>query len=98
MFEVNASLIRFWEKEFKSIKPKKNKKGNRMFTVQDIQTIDRIYYLVKDNGYTLDGARKALKRKVTPSLRPNDKTSNDQEVIQKLEGIRSRLLSMKTSS
>ena len=62
-FEVNTSLIRFWEKEFSAIKPKKNNKGNRLFTVKDIQTIDRIYELVKVEGRTLDGARKALRDK-----------------------------------
>ena len=53
MFKVNASLIRFWEKEFDIIKPKKNKKGNRFFTLQDIDNIQLIYHLVKEKGLTL---------------------------------------------
>ena len=61
MFNVNTSLIRFWEKEFDVIKPKKNKKGNRFFTIQDIENIKLIYHLVKERGMTLSGAKKKLK-------------------------------------
>ena len=53
MFNVNASLIRFWEKEFDIIKPKKNKKGNRLFTKEDVNNYQKIYFLVKERGYTL---------------------------------------------
>lgn len=63
MFSVNASLIRFWEKEFDILKPKKNKKGNRLFTPEDLQNLKLIYHLVKERGYTLDGARKILDQK-----------------------------------
>ena len=58
MFNVNKSLIRFWEKEFIIIKPKKNKKGNRYFTENDINNFKIIFHLVKERGYTLDGAKK----------------------------------------
>lgn len=58
---VNASLIRFWEKEFDQIKPKKNKKGNRLFTKDDLENLQLIYQLVKKKGFTLEGARKKLK-------------------------------------
>lgn len=61
MFDVNASLIRFWEKEFDIIKPKKNKKGNRLFTQDDVDNFYIIYHLVKERGFTLDGAKKKLK-------------------------------------
>lgn len=60
-FDVKASLIRFWEKEFPSLKPKKNQKGNRKFTPDDIRELRAIYHLVKERGYTLDGARSKLK-------------------------------------
>ena len=56
-FDVNTSLIRYWEQEFPIIKPKKNKKGNRYFTPEDIKNLKIIYHLVKEKGYTLDGAR-----------------------------------------
>jgi DNA-binding transcriptional MerR regulator len=104
MFNVNTSLIRFWEKEFSAIKPKKNNKGNRLFTVKDILTIDRIYELVKEEGHTLDGARKSLReRKSAPasSLKSTEKpiehpSSMDyEEVIRKLEALKNRILKMK---
>ena len=61
MFDVNESLLRFWEKEFDTIKPKKNTKGTRSYTKEDIQDIRQIYYLVKEKGMTLIGARKRIK-------------------------------------
>lgn len=61
MFNVNTSLIRFWEKEFEVLKPHKNKKGNRMFTQRDMRYLHMIYQLVKVKGYTLQGAKEALK-------------------------------------
>jgi DNA-binding transcriptional MerR regulator len=60
MFAVNASLIRFWEKEFEVLKPKKNKKGNRLFTAEDVSNLKLIFHLVKERGYTLEGAKKKL--------------------------------------
>jgi len=60
MFGVNPSLIRFYEKEFEIIKPKKNRKGDRFFTPTDIDNFHLIFNLVKERGYTLDGARKKL--------------------------------------
>ena len=60
-FSVNASLIRFWEKEFDILKPKKNAKGNRMFTPEDLKNLKTIYHLVKEKGFTLDGAKDFLK-------------------------------------
>ena len=61
MLGVNASLLRFWEKEFKQIKPKTNARGKRSYNSSDIELIRSVYVLVKDKGFTLDGARKALK-------------------------------------
>jgi DNA-binding transcriptional MerR regulator len=60
-FQVNTSLIRFWEKEFEGIKPKKNAKGDRRFTPEDVQQLKRIYELVKERGFTLKGLRLSLK-------------------------------------
>ena len=93
MFEVNTSLIRFWEKEFPSVQPKKNKKGNRLFSPKNIMELQRIYQLVKVDGHTLEGAKKALKSKSTTPVNSNpDKSS---EVIKKLEQIKSKLVSLK---
>lgn len=95
MLEVNTSLIRFWEKEFPRIKPKKTKKGNRLYTPKEIEKIEQIYILVKEQGYTLDGAKKALRSGVkAESTETSDEVSNE-ELIYKLEGIKSRLLSFK---
>ncbi|MFH1161462.1 MAG: MerR family transcriptional regulator [bacterium] len=62
LFEVNPSLIRFWEKEFDILKPKKNKKGNRLFTKSDLDNLRIIYHLVKERGYTLQGAKEKLRQ------------------------------------
>lgn len=94
MFSVNASLLRFWEKEFVIIQPKKNKKGNRLFTTKDIENFNKIYYLVKINGYTLDGAKKALKNK--NSIQEETLVSNNNSfIITKLDEIKKRLLKLK---
>ena len=61
MFDVNTSLIRYWEKEFDCIRPVKNKKGNRQFTQSDIDNIRKIYHLTKECGFTLAGAKEQLK-------------------------------------
>ena len=73
MFDVNTSLIRFWEKEFTIIKPSKNKKGNRLFTKKDILNFQKIYQWVKIEGYTLDGAKQKLKKgdDIVDSEQPN---------------------------
>lgn len=61
MFKVNTSLIRFWEKEFEILRPKKNAKGNRLFTPEDLENLKIIFHLVKERGYTLDGAKKKMR-------------------------------------
>jgi DNA-binding transcriptional MerR regulator len=88
MFNVNTSLIRFWEKEFDIIKPKKNKKGNRFFTKQDIDNFHLIYFMVKEKGMTLNGAKKKLKEN-------KEDTSNNFEVIKSLNQIKNLLLEIK---
>jgi DNA-binding transcriptional MerR regulator len=63
MFKISKSQIRFWEKEFDILKPHKNSKGERRFTRQNIQQLEIIYNLLRDRGFTLDGAKKELKRR-----------------------------------
>ena len=87
-FDVNASLIRFWEKEFDEIQPKKNAKGNRKFTPKDIEHIQLIYHLVKERGFTLDGAKIHLKEE-------KEKTLSNFEIIRKLQQIRAELVKIK---
>ncbi len=94
MFEVNPSLIRFWEKEFTIIQPKKNKKGNRLFTPKDIVNFNKIYQLVKIKGYTLEGANKALKEK-REIIEENPEITTS-EIIERLESIKERLLKLKS--
>ena len=88
-FDVNTSLIRYWEKEFPILKPRKNAKGNRYFTPEDIKNLKIIYHLVKEKGYTLDGARIAL---VT-----NEKIEENVSVIERLEFVKSELNKLKNS-
>lgn len=65
---VATSLIRFWESEFDIIKPKKNRKGNRQFTKEDVKNVKLIYHLVKEKGYTLNGAREFIKNDVAAAV------------------------------
>ena len=89
-FGVNQSLIRFWDKEFDILKPKKNAKGNRMFTPEDIKNLKLIYHLVKERGFTLEGAKIHLKEN-------QKKTLDKFEIISKLETIKAELLALKNS-
>jgi DNA-binding transcriptional MerR regulator len=90
MFNVNASLIRFWEKELDIIKPKKNKKGNRFFTKQDIENFNLIFHLVKERGLTLAGAKKKLRENREDAV-------NNFEVVKTLNEIKNVLLEIKES-
>ena len=95
MFHVNASLVRFWEKEFDILKPRKNKKGNRLFTPEDLVNFRLIYNLVKEQGLTLEGAKKYLKdnRRTVKHELKNDK-ENTGELENKLKAIRLKLQSL----
>ena len=88
MFEVNVSLLRFWEKEFDILKPKKNKKGNRLFTANDLNNLKIIYHLVKERGFTLDGAKKKLREN-------KDDTINNIEIVNRLKEIRQFLVEIR---
>lgn len=88
MFEVNTSLIRFWEKEFDIIKPHKNKKGNRLFTTQDIENFKLIFHLVKEKGMTLSGANKKLKEN-------KQDTEDNFQIISRLQDIRQVLIELR---
>jgi DNA-binding transcriptional MerR regulator len=84
MLDVATSLIRFWESEFDIIKPKKNRKGNRQFTRDDIENVKLIYHLVKEKGYTLQGAKDLLKN-------GNDVLKEKIEVIESLKKVKNFL-------
>jgi DNA-binding transcriptional MerR regulator len=87
-FDVNTSLIRFWEKEFDIIRPKKNKKGNRLFTPEDIKNFKLIYNLVKERGFTLDGAKQKLKKNP-------EGVFNNHEIISRLEAVKAEIIKIK---
>lgn len=88
LFDVNASLIRYWEKEFDIIKPQKNRKGNRYFTREDIGNLKLIYHLVKEKGYTLEGAKRVLKEN-------RSQAEKEARVIDSLKEIKAFLLEIK---
>ena len=88
LFEVNASLIRFWEKEFDILKPKKNTKGNRQFTKEDLDNLRIIYHLVKERGYTLQGAKDKIRHS-------KDELAKNVEVVDTLNHLKEFLLEMK---
>ena len=88
MFDVNASLIRFWEKEFDIIQPHRNKKGNRMFTKEDVDNFHIIYHLVKERGFTLQGAKDELNENKTDTI-------DNLEIIKSLTRIKEFLSEIK---
>ena len=90
MFDVNASLIRYWESKFDCIKPHKNKKGNRMFTPADVENLKLIYHLVKEKGMTLEGANMAMKRR-------GKSVQRDVSILERLQHIRAMLLEVRES-
>lgn len=90
MFDVNASLIRHWESQFSVIRPKRNKKGNRLFSPEDVENLKMIYHLVKERGMTLEGAKKALRK--APSESGVDR---DAELMERLQRIRALLVEVR---
>lgn len=85
IFNVNQSNLRFWEKEFKQLKPKRNAKGTRFYTPEDIQIVKQIVYLVNEQRLTLEGAKRKLGQK-------KDVVAKQQEVVERLKAIRVELL------
>ncbi len=88
IFNVNISLIRYWENNFEIIKPSRNKKGNRIFTKKDIKNFHLIYFLVKEKGMTLKGANKKIRENKDENLKIF-------EIIKKLQKIKKKLLEIK---
>ena len=88
LFDVNQSLIRFYEKEFDILQPKKNKKGNRYFTPEDIENLKIIFDLIREKGYTLNGAKEYLKSNM-------NSTKENYRVISTLENIKSFLIEVR---
>ncbi len=89
-FNVNTSLIRYWEKEFKQLQPRKTRKGDRLFRVQDIEFLKQIYYLLREKKYSIDGAKTYLKNN-------KEKAEKDIALLNSLKNIKSFLVSLKSS-
>lgn len=89
MFDVKPSLLRHWEAKFDILKPHKNKKGNRMFTPEDVENLKLIYHLVKERGMTLAGAAQYLKNGITDTMR------RDMELLDRLQKIRAELVEVR---
>jgi DNA-binding transcriptional MerR regulator len=88
MLNVNTSLIRYWEKEFTALRPKKNMSGTRLFTKKDIELLKYIYHLVKVEGHTLEGAKKIIKQK-------DNQQVTKFEAIKSLENVRNFLVALR---
>ncbi|MCF8365944.1 MAG: MerR family transcriptional regulator [Bacteroidales bacterium] len=88
MLNVSTSLVRFWEKEFDIIQPKKNKKGNRLFRPDDVKNLHTIYHLVKERGFTLQGAKTKL-------VQNKEDTIDQAEVVRSLKKIKAFLEDLK---
>ncbi len=89
LFDVNTSLIRFWEKEFPQLHPKKNARGNRVYTKKDIELFNKIHHLVKEKGFTLEGAKNAMNATI--------ESDKGEMIADKLLKIRSNLIHIASS-
>lgn len=89
MFDVNQSLIRHWESKFDCLRPHKNKRGNRMFSAEDIEKLKQIYHLVKERGMTLEGARKVMRGASGKEL------ARDTKLLERLQRIRAALVEVR---
>jgi DNA-binding transcriptional MerR regulator len=88
LFDVNASQIRYYEREFEILQPKKNKKGNRLFSPEDVENLKIIFSLLKDKGFTLQGAKDYLRSN-------KGEVKENQKVIDSLERLKQFLLEVK---
>lgn len=92
MFQVNTSLVRFWESEINALKPRKSDKGKRLYTTKDIEVFRKVYHLVKEKGYTLQGANEALK-----NAKKSSQLGSNVEMIDTLKKVRDFLTDLKKS-
>ncbi|MBQ5691544.1 MAG: MerR family transcriptional regulator [Alistipes sp.] len=93
MFDVEASLIRYWCSQFSCLRPKRNSKGNRMFTQQDLDRLKRIYHLLKEKKMTIEGAQKAMKKRVIEA----EANDSDVALLERLQSLRASLVEMRDS-
>lgn len=93
MFDVEASLIRYWCSQFSCLRPKRNSKGNRMFTPQDVDRLKRIHHLLKEKKMTIEGAKQAMKRRVIEA----EENDSDVALLERLQSLRAALVEMRDS-
>lgn len=93
MFDVEASLIRYWCSQFSCLRPKRNAKGNRLFTQQDVDRLKRIHHLLKEKKMTIEGAKKAMRKR---NIEAEEKDS-DMELLEQLQSLRAMLVEMRDS-
>ena len=93
MFDVKRSLIRHWESQFSVLKPRRTARGNRMFTPQDVEHLKVIYHLVKERGMTLEGAKRAMKRRAADG--PDGEMKREAELMTRLKHIRALLVEVR---
>jgi DNA-binding transcriptional MerR regulator len=91
---VNPSLIRYWEKEFSVLRPRRTGRGDRLFTRKDIDQLKRIQYLVKEKGFTLSGAKEELRRATAEKSAAHDRQA---EVLRRLERVRQELIALRAA-
>ena len=96
---LNASQLRYWEKEFAVLKPRTNARGKRFYTESDREIIQQISWLVKDQGYTIDGARKAMKKRKNVALAMNEEAGHAESkavdaaaLLKRLQAVREKLM------
>lgn len=90
MFDVKPSLLRYWEEQFPTLKPKRNKKGNRLYSPQDVEQLKTIYHLVKERGMTIEGAKKALREQ-----RKEGTVARNAQLMERLQRIRALLVEVR---
>lgn len=95
MFNVSSSLLRYWESEFPELKIKKNRKGDRQFQIKDIDQLAKIYTLLKERGFTIEGAKKELKNKSNPTEKLTENTKSKTDLLNRLNNIRKGLEQLK---
>ena len=93
MFDVEPSLIRYWCSQFSCLRPKRNTKGNRMFTPQDVERLKRIHHLLKEKKMTIEGAQKAMKKRVIEA----EENDSDIALLEQLQALRAALVEMRDS-
>ena len=93
MFDVEPSLIRYWCSQFRCLRPKRNSKGNRMFTPQDVERLKRIHHLLKEKKMTIEGAQKAMKKRVIEA----EENDSDIALLEQLQALRAALVEMRDS-